>query len=290
VKKWSLIIFSILSQMAVGAFWVLMVVREYFGYRYGLSQADSLILSPLLVVETIMVFSLPISLAHLGSPLIAYRAIFNLRSSWLSREISFALLFASSIVAFTYLIWGQIGATPLRSTFAWMAEIFGFLLIYAMSRLYMLRTVPVWNTFFTPVSFFLTTLILGVLLVGATFIGSRGEGSFFEISLVSDALVKVTTGALIFLGAEFVLVFSRVLRLLNGTDSEKIAIQKLFARYRNVFFYRVFFGIAGFICLLIMLIQTHYSLSLYILCFLLILIAEIAERFLFYSARDVSGI
>jgi len=284
MKKWSLIVFTILAQMAVGAFWVLLSSRQYF-ITLNSAQTDIIVLSPLMVIETIIVLSLLISLAKLGSPLIAYRAITNLRSSWLSREILFALLFTLASLAFTYLIWAQIGSLGMRSVVAWMAAIFGFLLIYSMSRLYMLRTVPVWNTIFTPLSFFLAALILGGLVVGTLF-AVRGGGPTLEANLLSI----ITKAALYLLVGEFLLVIGRVIRFFSASSKETETIQRLINNYRNLVYYRLLLGVAGLICLIIIFLQTSYAPGLYAICFLLILIAELADRFLFYTAREFSGI
>lgn len=287
MKKWSLIIFTILSQMAVGAFWILMAVQQDIGSRYGSVQATTLILPPLMIVEAIMLFSLPISLAHLGSPLIAFRAIANFRSSWLSREIVFALLFTVSSVVFTYVLWGQIGSTAIQMAIAWLAAIFGFLLIYSMSRLYMLRTVPVWNTLFTPFSFFLTALLLGGLVVGT---GLAHKANFLFTPLEIDALSMVTIGVLFILGSGFFLEFFRIVNYFSGSGKKKETLLRLLEDYLGVFLYRLLFGMAGSACLVFMLLETSFAPYIYALCFLLVLIAELANRFLFYTARDYSGI
>ena len=290
MKKWSLIVFTILSQTAVGAFWVLMATHLYFSSRFGSVQKEGLALTPLLVIEAIMLSSLLVSLAHLGTPSNAYRAVANFRSSWLSREISFAVLFTLTSGAFTYLSWGQVGSANLRSSVAWLAMIFGFLLVYSMSRLYMLRTVPVWNTLFTLISFFLTALILGGLVVGAVFTISQAEGFPSDASLDINVLVMITTGALLLLGGEFVLVPARVVRLVSGSNGEKETLQKLFQRYKSVFYCRLLMGIGGSAFLFFILLQTRYDPVFYAVCFAFILLAELSDRFLFYAARDVSGI
>ena len=42
----------------------------------------------------------------------------------------------------------------------WAAAVLALILVFCMSKIYRLRTVPVWNRFTTPVAFFTTTLLL----------------------------------------------------------------------------------------------------------------------------------
>lgn len=284
MKKWSLIIFTILSQMAVGAFWALMAVALFFSSHYESNEVIGLTLPSLMTVVVIMLVSLLISLTHLGSPLIAYQAILKFRSSWLSREIIFGLLFTLTSGTYAYLLFGQIGFSYTRSVIAWLAAICGFLLVYSMSRLYMLRTVPVWNTPYTPISFFLTALILGGLLAGLTL------GNPLDPLMSNEALSIITVGVLIFLGGELALAISRFVKFSSNSVKEKEGLHLLFEKYRRVFYFRLFLLIAGLACLLSLLFQTYFSPGLYSLCFMLVFSAKVVERFLFYSARDFNGI
>jgi len=287
VKKWSLILFTILSQMAVGAFWILMASQWVFRSQYGDAKAEDLILVPLLVVEAIMLLSLLVSFAHLGSPMIAYRAISNFRSSWLSREISFALLFILSSGTLIYFLWARLGSVALRLVIAWLAALFGYMFIYSMSRLYMLRTVPVWNTLFTPLSFYLTTLILGGLAAGVLLVLNRYPSS---ISFTDDTLVILLPGVLFVFGGEVILVIGWILEYFSRISNKKETTQKLLESHKSVFNVRIIFGLLGLFGLIILILHNRFTILFFAICFVLIMLAQLADRFLFYAARDVSGI
>ncbi|MCP4421254.1 MAG: hypothetical protein GY805_31975, partial [Chloroflexi bacterium] len=145
----------------------------------------------------------------------------------------------------------------------------------------------VWNTFFTPLSFFMTALILGCLVVGTVF---AVTGSLLNAPVNKDALAMVITGALFVLGCEFALIIGRSAGYRSGSSKGKDTIQKLLASHRNVFYGRLLLGIAGFIGLSVMLLQAHFPPGFCAICFVLVLSAALADRFLFYKARDVSGI
>ena len=93
VRDWALIAFTILAQMSIGAFLVLGVVHFFAMRKAGMEEADRLSDRALLAIGPLMVLSLLASLFHLGNPLNAYRAVTNLGSSWLSREVFFSVLF-----------------------------------------------------------------------------------------------------------------------------------------------------------------------------------------------------
>ncbi|MBT3190126.1 MAG: dimethyl sulfoxide reductase anchor subunit [Anaerolineae bacterium] len=285
MKKWSLVLFTTFSQMAVGAFWVLMALRHYLALQSDLAHANALILTPLMITVAIMIFSLSISLAHLGSPFIAYRAISNFRASWLSREIAFALFFTLSSLAVAFFLWAQIDSVKMQAALIWLAIFFGYMLVFSMSRVYMLRTVPIWNAFFTPTSFFLTALILGSVVAGTIF---AFRGFSLSASIHNDILTILTKWTLLFLGIESILIIGRTINYASA--SHKDTIQKLWEGYKNIFYLRIFLNIAGIVCLSTTLSQAKTHPVFYALCFVLILSAELADRFLFYTAREFSGI
>lgn len=72
---------------------------------------------------------LSLSVWHLGHPERAWRALGNLRSSWLSREVALVLAF----LAFSAL--SQIGFPQVRSL-AWIAAAAGFAALFAVDRIY----------------------------------------------------------------------------------------------------------------------------------------------------------
>jgi len=99
----------------------------------------------------------------LGSPHRAYRAILNLRSSWLSREILAATSF-TVVCGAAFMLDGRevLGATE-SIALLWLGAFCALTLVLVISRVYRLRTVPTWNTIRTPMSFLATSWLLGSL-------------------------------------------------------------------------------------------------------------------------------
>ena len=146
VREWALVTFTILAQMSVGAFWVLGVVHFYATRKAGVEEADRMSDRALLAIIPVLALGMLASLLHLGNPLSAYKAVSNLDSSWLSREILFGVLFAISGALFAFLQWRKIGTFGMRNVVAWIAALLGLGLLTSMSSVYLLGSQPAWNT------------------------------------------------------------------------------------------------------------------------------------------------
>ncbi|MCU0665372.1 MAG: dimethyl sulfoxide reductase anchor subunit [Myxococcota bacterium] len=107
---------------------------------------------------------LAVSLLHLRRPLRAARALSNLASSWLSREIFCCLAFAlCSLASAGSWHWG-IGSNAARLALDSLCAFWGLSLLVCMVWAYRLRTVPCWNTWRTPAAFCLTAAVLGSMM------------------------------------------------------------------------------------------------------------------------------
>ncbi len=158
VREWALILFTILTQMSVGAFVVLGLVHTYALRKAGPEQADQLSDRALLAIGPVLVLGLIGSFGHLGNPLNAPRAITNLGTSWLSREIFFSVAFVVVGGVFALMQWRKLSTFAVRNLVAWVAAVLGLIAVLSMSQVYMLRTVPVWNTSIVQFGFFSTTV------------------------------------------------------------------------------------------------------------------------------------
>lgn len=148
MKTLSLVIFTLSVQAALGAYLVL--------YTAGHSSWPSLAALFLLCAV-----GLAFSLFHLGSPGRAPLALLNLRSSWLSREILFALVFSALLLLNLGQAWAGTALPP------WMFALTclgGLLLLYTMSRAYTLPGLPVWKPAAVGLAFTSAAVLTGGLL------------------------------------------------------------------------------------------------------------------------------
>jgi anaerobic dimethyl sulfoxide reductase subunit C (anchor subunit) len=207
-----LVIFTIIAQMSVGSFVVLGLIH-LFGARAGRDVIDKVSDPALYAIGPILVLGLLASIMHLGTPIRAVNALRHLDSSWLSREILFGLLFAAIGGAFAF-CQGFKWLTPrFRQGLAGLAALVGLALVGVMSMVYMLPTVPAWDSWATPVRFFTTTFLLGSLAVGAALVvtaevrrrGGTGGDDASE-RLILSSLRWIAIGASAMLGVEFVVL------------------------------------------------------------------------------------
>jgi len=193
-KEWPLIGFTLLAQTAVGAFWSLAAAEAFFAGERRIFLDRRILLIILILGGAGMI----LSLFHLGRPLRAANALANLRASWLSREILSDLVFFGGSAALWLMATLEKGEGTPRTIFLVICAGAGFVLIFSMSRIYMLRTVPVWKGAHTPVSFFLTAVFLGPLLAAlltpaADIAGWAARRGFFSLALAGSGLILMAS-------------------------------------------------------------------------------------------------
>lgn len=110
---------------------------------------------------------------HLGRPAGAWKALRNLRRSWLSREV--ALLSVYSVLA-------VVAVVDTRAVIPATAAAAAYL--YASARLYVVPGRPAWNSRLTIVRFFATAAAIGPLLTGAIAVAAGGVA----VALTATAL------------------------------------------------------------------------------------------------------
>ena len=302
VREWALVAFSILAQMSVGSFVVLLVVRFFTSRKHGDNMADQFSDRALLAIWPVLGLGLLASLLHLGTPLSAYKAITNLGSSWLSREIMSGVLFAVVGFAFAIMQWRKIGSSGLRNVIAWVAAVIGVVLVYSMSMVYMIPTRPSWNLVTTPLSFFTTTLLLGVVAMGAAFVSNyayaqRKDPSCeaVQCQLMRDVLRWLAIASIVLLGCQFVLLPLGL--AMTSAGGAAGSVELMVGEFSLLFILRlvlVFVG-AGILGIFLYkeaqgagregLLITHAYAA-----FAFVLIAEVMGRFLFYSAVTGFGL
>ncbi len=159
-----LIIFTLLAQMAIGAFGTISMIYWVISDKL---VAGEITFIPLLAVGAAITVALLVSFFHLGTPKNAWRVLNHLRKSWLSREILFISGFAGLWAIHTGLRLFQIGTFSEWTSFATLTALCGLAALYCMQRVYQLRSVPAWNTGRTLFEFAISTAVLGGLLAGA---------------------------------------------------------------------------------------------------------------------------
>ncbi|WP_103062020.1 dimethyl sulfoxide reductase anchor subunit family protein [Actinomyces qiguomingii] len=164
-----MILFTVLAQMSVGAFWTLGVLQVVAGLRrHDPTTVDRVTRACLYAVGPLLVAGFIAASFHLGDPLHALNTFRNLGSSWLSREIAFGVLYGATGFAYAAAEWFGLGTRAARRSIAAITALAGLGLLVSMIQVYYsVRTIPAWHTPTTWVLFLGSALLTGPLAVGA---------------------------------------------------------------------------------------------------------------------------
>jgi len=307
-----LVIFTIIAQMSVGSFVVLGLIH-LFAARGGAIRPSRDVIDKvsdpaLYAIGPILVLGLLASMMHLGTPIRAVNALRHLDSSWLSREILFGLLFAAVGGAFAFSQWFKWLTPLLRQVLAGLAALVGLALIWSMTMVYLLPTVPAWDSWATPARFFATTFLLGSLAVGAALVITadvrRRRGVVADVAsnqVVMSSLRGIAIGAIAMLGLEFVVLPLYLGRLATDGSSAATAsagtLVTTYGTYAVVQLVLVFLGVALLGIFLSRLaggfratVPARMLAIAPVAAFVLVFAGEIIGRMLFYASYARVGL
>lgn len=302
---WSLITFTILTQMSVGAMCALGIAHYLANRKYGMEEADRLSDRALLGLVPVIILAFIASLFHLGNPLNAYRAVTNLGSSWLSREILFGVLFAGLAVVFAFLQWRKIGSFGLRNVVAWLAALAGLGLVLSEAMVYYsLQSQPAWNSWATLVSFFVTTFLLGGLAVGAAFVANYAYVqrttpgcADAQCALMREALRWVAVVSVVLVGMELIVLPLYLASLATGSSVGLASVELMAGPFQLALILRIALAFLGAAVFAVFLYQNAQSAgrekilgNLAYSAFLIVLVAETLGRVIFYAAHVRIGV
>ncbi|PWG64543.1 dimethyl sulfoxide reductase anchor subunit family protein [Spiribacter halobius] len=135
------------------------------------------------------------STLHLANPKNAWRAFFRFRTSWLSREAVFSVLFYPFAVLWLGGVWWLGGPTALTTAAALAALVLAIATVFATGMIYAsLRAIPNWHSPLVPMNYLLLSLASGALLMLAVQTVMRG-GAVGQ-TLVTLTLALIAAAAL----------------------------------------------------------------------------------------------
>lgn len=165
MHEWPLTFFTTFGQMAVGAFVVLGIITLLGRTKYSANAIERICVPALYAIGPIMIAGFCLAFFHLGNPINALNVMRNIGSSGLTQELVAGCIFAALgflFAACQYFDWGKAG---LRTTLAVLTAIVGIGFIATMANLYMLPTIPSWNHWTTPAAFYLSGAVTGLLAI-----------------------------------------------------------------------------------------------------------------------------
>lgn len=158
----SVIFFTVTSGAGYGLL-VLLAVARMTGLVPDIS-ADQIVISALigLVLVTAGLIS---STFHLASPKNAWRSFVRFRTSWLSREAVFAVLFYPLCLAWMAVEWFSVSGFA-SIVLATLTLFMAITILFCTGMIYaQLKTIRQWHTALTPLNFILLGIFLGCLIM-----------------------------------------------------------------------------------------------------------------------------
>jgi anaerobic dimethyl sulfoxide reductase subunit C (anchor subunit) len=304
VREWALPVYTVLMQLAAGALLVLWVIRTFSFRRFTPDEMDRITRNPILVIAFTIVSAMVGAHFHLSKPFHSYLAILNLAHSWLSREILFTVLFFLAVSVLWLLSRSDGVRRSLITGLGWLAVVFGHATVYCMARIYLLPTQVAWNSTAVIISFFTTTLLLGIMTIACLMVLDL---KFAEVQKVEDIAVHTRAirdsfGWLALIAGVMVIVsmtviFYQINDLQQGGRIARTSLDLLFNLYLPLFIMRLVFlviaplwmGYAVYRMFRVRLVPTELMIPVYLSC-LLVLIGEIVGRFLFYATHIRLGV
>lgn len=286
-KEWSLIVYSLMLQAAVGIFFCLAVFRLIFAGNSGAGQMtsqtmDTLTSTAMSLTGLLILAGMAVSVFHLGNPFRAYRSVTNLAKSWLSREIFFTsgffALWAAGFLMEKYgnssfiLIWLTLGA--------------GVLVIWSMANIYYSTGKTGWHSATTFLDFFGTPVIFGTLFSAVMLWGQYTTDS------VKNLLIIFSILSLFILIARFAMQRKLVEQFLSSQEEfsmdhlvgASLPTRDIIPLYKKMIIRGFFCAFAGcFLILLMMMIRIFDSENLWVVFPAVLVVAgEISSRSGFY--------
>ena len=159
-SEWPLVFMTILTQISVGGFFALTLGEFINLLGFDLAVPNIWMIIAIFIPAAI---GLPLSALHLGRPGLAYTAMKNIKTSWLSREALALGLYAGGLSLLIPIFFFEFS-----QFFRFIIELgvlgLGIYGIYAQSMIYRIKARPSWNKKETTKIFFYVSYI-GLLLI-----------------------------------------------------------------------------------------------------------------------------
>jgi Fe-S-cluster-containing dehydrogenase component len=147
---WPLVFMLVLTQLSAGAFatlWILDMLRA------GASGSAAV-----LAALGLAGISLGAATLHLGRPIYAWRALKEVRRSWLSREVLTLSIFAGVAGVYAGMLFLSLSGRPAVGLTTVLCAAVG---VMCSARIYIVPARPAWDSRYTVAEFFFTVFFLG---------------------------------------------------------------------------------------------------------------------------------
>ncbi|MCK8153535.1 dimethyl sulfoxide reductase anchor subunit [Citrobacter amalonaticus] len=274
--EWPLVLFTVLGQCVVGA--LIVSGLGWLAMKDDAAARQRLVRS-MFFLWLVMGLGFLASIMHLGSPMRAFNSLNRIGASGLSNEIAAGSVFFA--VGGIWWLVAVLGKMPLALGKFWLlvSMVLGIVFVWAMTRVYLIDTVPTWYTGYTTLAFFLTVLLSGPLFAALLLRASRVTFNGTLFASISVLALLVSVAVIVLQGMSLATIHSSVQQA-----------SALVPDYASLQVWRVVLVAAGlgcWICPLVRRKEPHVAGLL--LGLLLVLGGEIIGRGLFYGLHMTVG-
>ncbi len=207
--EWPLVAFTLAMQLATGC----AIAATLCDISLAPAQLSRVRLLGVAVCPA-AAFGMLASLLHLGRPRASWRALLNLRTSVLSREILVSLLFLLASAAYSYWWWAEWSNG--RTAAGMVTSALGVVAVALSSMVYLIAGQPTW-TWWVPCSFVSTAVLLGGVPASIAVAGAAD----ITLQRTLTGVLVAASAASLFAGVE---MLARQLRATSFSDArERIA-------------------------------------------------------------------
>ncbi len=189
----SVLVFTVMSGAGYGLV-TLLIIAHLSGFTS--LQSTNVLLSGTILAVVLITGGLLSSTLHLANPKNAWRSFSRFKTSWLSREAVFAVLFYPFILLYLIGIWSQ--GSDISGVFLFcgvLAAILAMVTLFCTSMIYAsLKTIRQWHSSLTPVNYLILGLMSGSLLLMSVLSISAGK---IPQELRNITLAMLALGALV---------------------------------------------------------------------------------------------
>jgi len=270
----SLVGFTLAIQMAVGLLAVAAVFEGWLVLSNHQGQNWAVLISVMKTVFVLLIVGNLAAAFHLSNLKNAMHSLRNLKSSWLSREVLLTIILTGLVILITPVAIFQLVTLPVFLSAIAVSAVIGIVLLFAMSKVYMLRTVATWNRLTTPLDFVIAASLLGL----STYIS-------IKVSILPSFIPSINPGVLILTFISFFAVGIRLTAILF------ISLQNTGSTHRKQSRWIIMqtMHLSGGLICLITAVVLHLAIAVYA-AVILIAISEIMGRIEFYNSYRTVGI
>ncbi|WP_285316054.1 DmsC/YnfH family molybdoenzyme membrane anchor subunit [Providencia rettgeri] len=206
LHEWPLILFTVLGQSIAGG----VIVTGLAWLSTDDKSQKQRIVNAMLALWVLMGLGFLASMMHMGSPMRAFNSMNRVFASSLSNEVLFGSIFFALGGLWWLLSAMKKMPTGLDKVWLIITMLMGLLFVWAMTRVYMISTVPTWNTPHTTIGFFMTLFVVGPILGALLLRVAKFPFNSGKLALISVIAYIVTIASILLQSGEIALIATSV--------------------------------------------------------------------------------